>query len=190
MNRKLLVKYVQKLLTAVSCFILLGAAMSSLTGCGKPARAENEYANKSENLTRPGKISRELVGRWQKKPAGGKYAEYARYAENLGDFETLEINADGRIRRETLTAAKVYDCPVEDSVKSEGAIIVESSLNITFDVGTIEHREGCSPAKNYTAPTKATTTDFGWKINKSEDDADELCLTQTNGETACYRRFK
>jgi hypothetical protein len=190
MNRKLLVKYVQKLFVAISCFILLGAAMSAMTGCNKRARAENERENKSRISSKAGGVGRELTGTWQKIQAGGAYAEYARYAENLGNFETLEITADGRVRRATLIAAKIYDCPVEDSTISEGAIVVESetALNITLDVGTLEHREGCSPAKNFTAPTKATTTDFGWKLGKNESGADELCLTEARGETACYRR--
>lgn len=183
MNRKLFVNFIPKLFFAVACFILPGAMMS---GCGKSARAENE----SGNPTNSARISPELTGKWQKKQAGEN--EYARYAENLGTFETLEIAADGRVRQETLTVAKIYDCPVEDSSKSEGALIVESEtqLNITLDVGTHEHREGCSPTKNYTAPTKAATADFQWKINKTENGATDLCLTDANGETACYIRVE
>lgn len=187
MNRKFFVKFICQTFFAVSCFILLGAGV---TGCGKPARAENEAETNSDNPTKSGRVARELTGKWQKKQTGGN--EYARYAENLGTFETLEITADGRVRRVSVVAAKIYDCPVEDSMKSEGAIIVESetALNITFDVGTHEHREGCSPSKNFTAPTKATTIDFEWKINKTENGTDELCLTQVNGEAVCYLRVE
>jgi hypothetical protein len=136
-----------------------------------------------------GKVVQELVGKWRRKPAGGRFAEYAGYAENLGIFETFEISETGHVTRETLAAAKNYDCRTEDSAKNEGAVIVEndSQLNITLDVGTSEHTDFCSSEKNRIDPTRATSTDYRWKIERDESGATELCLT-SNNETACYLR--
>jgi hypothetical protein len=185
MNREIAVKFIQKIFWTVSCFLLLGAVVPVLTGCGNHARAKSER----ETTAQSGKIASALAGKWHK-IQGNRFAEYARYAENLGDFETYEITADGRVRYESLTAAKNYDCRIETAAKSAGTITPDSEteLNITLDVGTLEHTDACSPAKNYAETTKATTTDYQWKIGKDENGIAQLCLTQANGETTCYRR--
>jgi len=187
MSRKLSVKFIGQSFWAISCVILLSAAM---TGCGNQARAENERETKSENAAKQGIVAPELVGKWYKKQAGGRFAEYAKYAENLGDFESYEITPDGRVRYDMLTAVKNYDCRVETAAQSQGAItpVSDSELNITLDVGSVQHREDCQPGKNYIKPTGATTADYQWKVGKDEDGAAQLCLTKSNGETACYRR--
>jgi hypothetical protein len=185
MNREIAVKFIQKIFWTVSCFLLLGVVIQTMTGCGRYARAKSDR----ETTAQSGRIAPPLVGKWHK-IQGNRFAEYAKYAENLGSFETYEITADGRVRYESLSAVKNYDCRIETSAKSAGAImpVSETELNITLDVGTSQHTDACSPAKNYTNTTKATTTDYQWKIGKDENGATQLCLTKSNGETACYRR--
>lgn len=192
MNRKKFSDLAKRLLLTAAFFTLSGAAISALSGCTARAISGTKPPTSKAPAERvvSGKVVREIVGKWQKKQTGGSFAEYARYAENTGVFETLEIASDGSVRRETLTAAKIYDCPVEEATTSEGAIIVESAthLNITLDAGTMRHTENCSPEKNYTAAIKPTTTDYQWKIIESEDGIAELCLT--NSDTFCYRRIE
>jgi len=174
-------------LWSIFCAVVLSALTLTLNGCGRSAQAEREI----ERAAKPGRIVPELAGKWRKKQADPR-AEYTRYAENLGRFETLEIDQGGGVRRETLDAGKIYDCPVEDVSASEGAIVVESDtrLNITFDTGTRRHRDACSPANDFVAPIKPTTDDFRWKIARTGNGASELCLTAASGETACYLRVE
>jgi len=188
MSRKLSLKFIEKSYWAITYAILLGAAMLAMTGC-TPRQVSSKEA-RPEKAERPDK--KELVGKWQKIPAGGQYAEYAKYAENMGNFESYEITEDGRVTNETLIATRNYDCPVEVSTKSDGKITVssETQLNISLDAGTIQQRNGCSAEKNSTGSTKATSTDFQWKISKDDDGTTELYLTQPNGETVRYRRVK
>jgi hypothetical protein len=190
MSRKLSVKFIQKSFWAISCVILLSAAMLAMSGCGKQILAKKNERQSDNSRTVSGKVVKELVGKWQKKPADGSYEDYGVYAENLGSFESLEITEDARVHRASFTAAKNYDCRTEDAATSDGTIIVESGseLNITLDVGTLQHTDGCSAEKNYTSSIKATTTNYQWKLGKDKAGRAELCLTQTNGETACYRR--
>lgn len=193
MSRKLSIKFIGQSFWAIfCCTFLLGAALLAMTGCNSRAQAENARENKADASVKTGKIAPELVGKWQKKQPGGKYAEYAVYAENLGAFEAYEISPDARIRRTSLIAAKNYDCRVETAAVSQGAItpVSDSELNITLDVGSVQHREDCQPEKNYINPTAATTVDYQWKVGKDEDGATQLCLTRANGETACYRQVE
>jgi hypothetical protein len=187
MSRKLSLKFMQKSYRAIFCVVLLGAVMAAISGCatisGKQSRAEKTARDNTS-----GRNIQELTGKWHK-IQGGKYVDYASYAENLGKFESYEITADGRVKAESLTAARSYDCIVEVSAKSDGTIkrLSDSQINISLNAGILRQTNACAPEKNSTDPTGATSTDYQWKLNEAED---ELCLTQSNGETACYRREK
>lgn len=184
MSRKL--SLIQKSFGTLLGVVLLGIAIMTMNGCtaisGKQVRAE-KTARESN-----GKIAPELAGKWHKKQAG--FAEYAKYAENLGYFESYEITEDGRVRRETLIAEKNYDCRTETSATSAGTITLasDSQMNISLDAGTIRQTGGCSADKNYTSSTLPSSTDYQFKLGRDASGAPELCLTQTNGEAACYRR--
>jgi hypothetical protein len=185
MRQKLSLKFIQKSYWAIFCIILLSAALPAMSGCttisGKQSGTEKtERRNKSGN---------ELVGKWYK-TQGGKFADYAGYAENLGNFESFEISEDGRVKSETLTAARNYDCIVEVSTKSEGTItrVSDSQLNIRLDAGTTRQTNSCSPEKNSADPTAATVTNYQWKLSEDEKGRAELCLIQPDGKTSCYRR--
>lgn len=190
MNQKLLAGLIRKLFLAVGVFILAGAVLQTLSGCATRSRAGSEAPTETDKRGVSGRVVREIIGKWQKTPNGRDFAEYARYAENTGTFETLEIKSDATVKREILTAVKLYDCPVEDLLTSEGAVIVESEthLNLTFDTGETRHTENCARDKNFSTATKPTTADYQWQVSHSNDGgAAQLCLTQ-NDETACYRR--
>jgi hypothetical protein len=186
MSRKLSVRSIQNSTRAFFGVLLLSIALLGTSGCatiaGKEARA---LKTERDNPVVAGKIDAALVGKWRK-----VQTDYAVYAENLGNFESYEISSDGRIRHETLSVAKNYDCLVEDSTRSDGAITVKSDsrLNITLDTGAASHQEVCAGNKNYTNPTKAMTADFQWKLAKTEDGRAELSLTTTDGETIRFRR--
>ena len=110
--------------------------------------------------------------------------------ENLGSFESYRITEDGRVKIETSTAARSYDCLVQTSAKSEGnlSLLAGSQLNIRLAAGTIRKSNACSPEQDSTVSTAATTTNYQWQLGADEDGRAELCLTPTGGETACYRR--
>jgi hypothetical protein len=192
MRRKLSIEFIQKSALAIGCAVLICAGLAVMTGCatisGKQARAEKTAReNKSEKVVQTGKIAPELVGKWHKTPADR--FDYAVYAENLGNFETYEITADGRVKSETLSAARNYDCIVESSTKSEGTITSASNspeLNIRLDAGTTRTTNNCSPEKNSTGSTNAVTANYRWKVSEDAAGRAELCLTQPDGKTACY----
>jgi len=192
MSRKLSLKFIQKSYRAIFGIVLLSVTM---TGCAtlpvssKGVRAEKYERKNNSDSPVSNKVPIELVGKWKKVQRSG-YADYAKYAENMGNFESYEIMEDGRVRNETLIAAKNYDCPVQTATRSEGtiALISDSELNIHLDAGTIQQANGCSPEKNYADSTKETSTNFQWKISRDDTGTIELYLTQTNGETICYHR--
>lgn len=192
MSRKLSLKFIQKSYQAIFCVILLSVTMTGCTSLlvsSKGVRAEKYERKNNSNNSVSGKVPAELVGKWKKVQSSG-YADYAKYAENMGNFESYEIMEDGRVRNETLIAAKSYDCPVQTTTRSEGTITLtsDSMLNIHLDAGTIQQANGCSPEKSYADSTKETSTDFQWKMSRDEAGTTELYLTQPNGETICYRR--
>lgn len=177
----------ERLFLAVAFFVFAGAIVSGLSGCATRAISGKESATNAPAEQRlSGKAAKQIVGIWYKKQTAA--SRYARHAEQTGDFETLEITDDGRIRREILTVTKIYDCPVADAAVTEGAITIESDtrLTLTFGAGTTRRTENCSPDKNHTTNTKPTTSNYEWRVSKSNDGATELCLT--NGDTICYRR--
>lgn len=185
MSRELFSEFIKRSYGAVFCALLLGAALTS--GCatiaGKPARAENPARTSGNNQTA------ELTGKWYK--TDGSRFDYARYAENLGDFEALEITAGGRIKTETLNVSRSYDCLVEVAAESEGTISFAAGaqeLNISLAAGQTRKTNSCSAEKNSTAATAATVANYRWKLAENENGATELCLTAAGGKTTCYRR--
>jgi hypothetical protein len=187
MSRKLFLKSIQKSYWAIFCVILLSAWIMS--GCatlqGKEARAGK---NDRPSQSAPTDV-KQLAGRWHRQ--GGGFAEYASYAENLGNFETYEISENGRIKSSTLNAARNYDCIVEAAASREGTISSapgSTELNISFETGTIKKTNNCSPEKNSTESTGASNTSYKWKVGEDKTGATLLYLTKANGETAIYRR--
>jgi hypothetical protein len=170
-----------------SFWALLGMAclLVAMNACTTRTLARRETRSDDAARTISGKTTPEIVGKWLKKTS--KNVEYARYADGTGSVETLEINADGSVKDRTTNAYKVYDCPVEENSRREGALVVESAtqLSLTFDAGTVEHEEACAPAKNHTDATKPTVIVYQWQIAQSNDGTSELCLTN-GGETICY----
>ena len=190
MNRKQSVKFIQKSWRAIICGGLLGAALLNMSGCatisGKQARAENAgRENKSNGAV---KTVKDFAGKWHR-INGGEF-DYAVYAENLGSFESYRITEDGRVKIETLTAARIYDCRVESSAQSEGnlSLLAGSQLNIRLAAGTVRKSNACSPENDSTASTAATTTNYRWNLSEDETGRAELCLTPDGGDTVCYRR--
>lgn len=178
MNRELFAEFVTRSYAAIIGAVLLGAGLMLMSGCttiaGKPAR---ETGNRTAGLT----------GKWYK----SSRFEYARYAGNLGDFESFEITSDGRVKAESLKASREFDCIVEVSAKSEGTLRFAPNaqeLNIDLAAGQTRKTNSCSSAKTATAETAATSTDYQWKLAETENGATDLCLTARDGKTNCYRR--
>lgn len=186
MSRKLFLEFIKRSYGAVFCAVLLGAGLMLTNGCatisGKQSQAEKAVSENSNQRA-------DLTGKWYK-TEGGKF-DYARYAENLGNFESYEITADGRIISETLSSSRNYDCIVEVSTRSEGTIGIVAGaqeLSISLAPGTTRTTDRCSSEKNSTASTGATSANYRWKLAENEDGATELCLTESGGKTTCYRR--
>ena len=190
MNKKAAVKFRPKSWRTIICSGLLGAALLNMSGCaaisGRQIRAANAVReNKTGNQV---KTLKDFAGKWHR--INGGQADYAVYAENLGSFESYQITEDGRVKIETSTAARSYDCLVESSAKSEGNLnlLAGSQLNIRLAAGTIRKSNACSPEQDATGSTAATTANYQWQLGADEDGRAVLCLTPTDGETACYRR--
>jgi hypothetical protein len=185
MSRELFSKVFNKSSAAITGAVLLSVVLMLTSGCatiaGKPARAEK--------LSRAGGNNAGLTGKWYK--TGGEKFEYARYAENLGDFEVIEITADQRIKTESLRTSREFDCLVEVSTASEGTITFAPDapeLNIALAAGQTRRTNSCSSAQNSTAATAASSTNYQFKLAENKDGATELCLSADDGKTTCYRR--
>jgi hypothetical protein len=196
MSGKSSIDFNQKAYQATFYIILLSAVLMNMSGCatisGKQAQApQDERRSKTANPADVrGAGVKALAGKWYKKQ-GGKYEDYAVYAENLGTFESYEITEDGRVKSEALTAVRSFDCIVETSAESEGTINFgadSQELNLSLNAGTVRRTNTCSAEKNSTDPTAATAANYRWRLSEDESGRAELCLTRTSGETACYRR--
>ncbi|HSK70815.1 MAG TPA: hypothetical protein VK892_03900 [Pyrinomonadaceae bacterium] len=154
-------------------------------------REETTVKNTLENSVKSSGTLRSLVGKWEKKQGGMSSvdANTGRYLGSSGNYESYTFHADGRVEYTMLVAVQNYGCRLEAFGQSKGrASVSGGGLNINLGAGTIKRDDSCSPSKNYTNPTKATNTDYKWTVAKDDYGVVQLCLTQPNGETFCYRR--
>lgn len=167
-----------------------------------PANANSSVENKTkqkdapvrntlDNSVKSAGTLRSLVGKWEKKLGGVSSVDTntGRYLGSSGNYESYTFHADGRVEYVSLIAVQNYGCRLEAFSQSKGrASLSSGTLNVSLAAGTIRRDDSCSPSKNYTNPTKATNLDYKWTVAKDDYGIIQLCLTQPNGETFCYRR--
>ena len=189
MSRELFTKFIQQSFGTVICAVLLSVCLLTMSGCTRTISGKQTRAAEKDNRENSVKTVKDFAGKWHK-TEGGR-VDYAVYAENLGNFESYEITEDGRVKFETLNAARNFDCVVEVSTRTPGVINLSAGspeLNIDLYNGTVRQTNTCSPDKNSTASTTPRSTNYQWRMSETEDGATELCLTKSDGQTACYRR--
>lgn len=136
---------------------------------------------------------RDLVGKWEKKSTfGGRVdSNTGVYLGSSGNYESYEFFADGRVAYSTLISVQQGRCNLSAFSQSKGRTSVSGSeMTINLGAGTVDRKDTCTPAKDYTKQTSATSTTYGWTVGKDEYGVVQLCLTQPDGKQFCYRRAK
>lgn len=134
---------------------------------------------------------RDLVGKWERKTSGMSSYKNGNYQGSSGNYESYEISPDGRVAYTMLIAVQNYGCRLEAFSQSRGRIATSgANLTVSLNAGTVRRDDSCSPSKNYTKATDATSHTYNWTVGDDGYGNTELCLTQETGEKFCYRRAK
>lgn len=135
---------------------------------------------------------KDLVGKWEKKTGGisSVDANTGRHLGSSGNYESYTFHSDGRVDYTTLIAVQNYGCRLEAFSSRKGRAGVDGSdLTVTLTGGTVRRDDSCSPNKNYSKQLGNTATSFRWRLEQAPYNGGiQLCLTQENGETYCYRK--
>lgn len=156
---------------------------------GKSVEKDIKGNNRTQVLTNGGSI-KDLVGKWERKQSGQSYVgQNGVYKGSSGNYESYTFFADGRVEYTTLIAVQNYNCCLEAFAQNRGRASVDgSNLSVNLTGGSVRRDDSCSPSKNYKKALPASTTTFDWRIEKDEYGIVQLCLTQPNGESFCYRK--
>jgi hypothetical protein len=158
---------------------------------GKRVEKDNNGNNRTQVLKDSGSIV-DLVGKWERKQSGQSYVgQNGAYKGSSGNYESYTFFADGRVEYTTLIAVQNYNCRLEAFAQNKGrASISGSDLVVNLSGGTIRRDDSCNRNGNYSKPIKASSKTYDWRIEKDEYGIIQLCLTQENGESFCYRKAK